>query len=209
MDIRAILLIGGLDGEAASRAEHFGNIPLACLDVLGMSVEERIIRRLQHFGVSLCSAVCDAPREAYRFTQCAALDSRVQHPHEAGEQFWQTAEQTFHRCAEDGAELVIVYRVGPYVEVDYEELIQHHLDRRNCVTQAVDPEKTGLDAIRVKCVAPGRMQQSCSRAACSECVESPSLSGLRVTSIVCRRPAICADWPWTGCWREMRFVPRG
>lgn len=145
MDIRAILLIGGLDGEAASRAEHFGNIPLACLDVLGMSVEERIIRRLQHFGVSLCSAVCDAPREADRFTQCAALDSRVQHLHEAGEQFWQTAEQTFHRCAEDGAELVIVYRVGPYVEVDYEEMIQHHLDRRSCVTQAVDSEKTGLD----------------------------------------------------------------
>ena len=35
----------------------------------------------------------------------------------------------FSRYAEDGAELVLALRMGPYVEVDYEELIQHHLDK--------------------------------------------------------------------------------
>jgi len=145
MDIRAILLIGGLDAEEKRGTERFGSIPLACLDVLGVSVEERVMRRLQHFGVSLCSLVCDAPREADRFTQCAALDSKMQHLHETGEQFWQTGEETFHRCAEDGAELVIVHRIGPYVEVDYEEMIQHHLDRRSAVTQAVDSDNRTLD----------------------------------------------------------------
>ena len=145
MDIRAILLIGGLDAEIAPVTERFGNIPLACLDVLGMTVEERMVRRLQHFGVTLCSVVCDAPREADRFTQCAALDSRMQHLHETGEQFWRIAEQTFHSCVEDGAELIIVHRVGAYVEVDYEEMIQHHLDRRSAATRAIDSEKADLD----------------------------------------------------------------
>jgi hypothetical protein len=145
MDIRAILLIGGLDAETPAGAERFGSIPLACLDVLGMTVEERLVRRLQHFGVTLCSVVCDAPRETDRFTQCAVLDSQMQHLHETGEHFWQIAEQTFHSCVEDGAELVIVHRVGPYVEVDYEEMIQHHLDRRSAVTRAVDSEKADLD----------------------------------------------------------------
>ena len=63
----------------------------------------------------------------------------------AGEQLWQAAEEEFQRCAEDGAELVVVLRMGPYVEVDYEEMIQHHLDRRSCVTRAVDKEKSALD----------------------------------------------------------------
>ena len=144
MDIRAILLIGGTDAEAAPGAERFGSIPLACLDVLGMTAEERIVRRLQQFGVTLCSVVCDAPRETDRLTQCAVLDSRMQHLHETGEHFWQIAEQTFHSCVEDGAELVIVHRIGPYLEVDYEEMIQHHLDRRSAVTEAVDPEGVGL-----------------------------------------------------------------
>src|ERR1700733_2777355 len=146
MDIRAILLIGGLE-EAGNnpRAERFGSIPLACLDVLGMTVEERVISRLRHFGVSICSVICDAPREADPFAECAALDPEAQHLHETGEQFWQTAEQTFHGCAEEGAELVIVHRIGPYVEVDYEEMIQHHLDHRNAITQAVDSENSDLD----------------------------------------------------------------
>ena len=144
MDIRAILLIGGLEAAGSTGTERFGDVPLACLDVLGMTVEERMVRRLRHFGISLCSVVCDAPRAADPFTDCAALDSRMQHLHETGEQFWQTAEQTFHRCVEDGAELILVHRIGPYVEVDYEEMIQHHLDSRNAVTQAVDTEGVGL-----------------------------------------------------------------
>jgi carbonic anhydrase/acetyltransferase-like protein (isoleucine patch superfamily) len=145
MDIRAILLIGGLDAETPGSTERFGSIPLACLDVLGITVEERMVRRLQHFGVTLCSVVCDAPRETDRFTQCSVLDSRMQHLHETGEHFWQIAEQTFQSCVEDGAELIIVHRVGSYVEVDYEEMIQHHLDRRSAVTRAVDSEKADLD----------------------------------------------------------------
>ena len=50
MDIRAILLIGGTGAKEQTSSERFGQVPLACLDVLGMSVEERAVQRLQHFG---------------------------------------------------------------------------------------------------------------------------------------------------------------
>ena len=36
-------------------------------------------------------------------------------------------------------------RVGPYTDVDYDELIQHHLDHRCPVTMAVDSEGASLD----------------------------------------------------------------
>lgn len=145
MDIRAILLIGGISSGEPVRQESFGEIPLACLDVLGASPEERVVRRLRHFGVSVCSVICDAPEKAEPFTRCAALDSDDQHLHVEGEQFWRSAEETFHQCAEDGAEIVIVIRMGPYVEVDYDEIIQHHIDRRNSITQAIDSNGGGLD----------------------------------------------------------------
>ena len=62
-----------------------------------------------------------------------------------GEQLWQTAEDVFHKYAQDGAELVIALRIGPYTDVDYDELIQHHLDHRCQVTMAVDPQGAALD----------------------------------------------------------------
>ena len=88
---------------------------------------------------------CRLSCEAEPFLRCPSLDSRVQRLHVEGEQLWKSAEEEFQRCAEAGAEMVIVLRMGPYVEVDYEEMIQHHLDRRSCVTRAVDTEKSALD----------------------------------------------------------------
>ena len=67
------------------------------------------------------------------------------HVHAEGEQVWQTAEETFVKYAEDGADLVFALRIGPYVEVDYEALVQHHLDHHCAVTMAVDGDNEPLD----------------------------------------------------------------
>lgn len=145
MDIRAILLIGGAAAKDGHAAERFGNIPFACLDVLGMSVEERVVQRLRHFGITTCSVVTDSPAEAEPFLRRRSLDALARPLRAENEQLWQAAEKEFQRCAEDGAELVIVLRLGAYVEVDYEEMIQHHLDRRSCVTQAVEADGARLE----------------------------------------------------------------
>jgi hypothetical protein len=146
MDIRAILLIGGAAANGAHAGERFGTIPLACLDVLGVSVEERVVQRLAHSGITVCSVISDSSGEAAEFfLRCRSLNSRAHRLHAGSEQLWQVAEQEFQRCAEDGAELIIVVRLGAYVEADYEEMIQHHLDRRNCVTRAVSSDQSPLD----------------------------------------------------------------
>jgi carbonic anhydrase/acetyltransferase-like protein (isoleucine patch superfamily) len=110
-----------------------------------MSVEERVVRSLQRFAVSVCSLIDDAPADAAPFACCPGVDPHVKRLHATGEQLWQTAADQFERCAEEGAELFLVVRLGPYVELDYEEMIQHHLDHRNAVTRAVDSQGVGLD----------------------------------------------------------------
>ena len=36
-----------------------------------------------------------------------------------------------------------------------------------------------------------------------------AVSESTATSTVCRTRPICGGWPWTACWREMRYVPQG
>jgi len=58
---------------------------------------------------------------------------------EAGtEQLWRVAENVFAEQVHAGAEAVLALRVGPYLELNVDELIQFHCDQRNRVTQVVD-----------------------------------------------------------------------
>ena len=111
-----------------------------------MPVAERVGRQLQNFGVSCITFISDPPCDSAAICthhQLCPLRCRMFTP--KGEQLWQAAEETFQKFAEDGADLVFALRLGPYVEVDYEEMIQHHLDRRCAVTLAVDSENQPLD----------------------------------------------------------------
>jgi carbonic anhydrase/acetyltransferase-like protein (isoleucine patch superfamily) len=144
MDVRAIVLIGGAAGDGPGVAENIAGIPLAYLDVLGVSVIERVQRRLQRFGVSCTTIISDSPCDGGPFAHAVPSLPSLPHVHAETEQFWQAAEETFLKYAEDGADLVLALRVGPYVEADYEALIQHHLDHRCAVTMAVDGEFQSL-----------------------------------------------------------------
>ncbi|MGO9517645.1 MAG: hypothetical protein ACLPND_11415, partial [Candidatus Korobacteraceae bacterium] len=42
-------------------------------------------------------------------------------------------------------DLILVLRIGPYLEIDHEKLIQHHLDKHCCVTATVDTDGRRLD----------------------------------------------------------------
>ena len=141
MDVRAILMVGGTQ---SGQEENIGGIPIAYLDVLGLPLVERVLRRLQHFGVCGITLISEAA-QADPTARRARLRPEVPWILASQGEFWQTAENTFRKYAEDGAELVIAVRMGPYAEVDYEELIQHHLDHHCPVTMAVDSEDASLD----------------------------------------------------------------
>ncbi len=145
MDIRAILLVGGVVSEDARTAENIGGVPIAYLDALGLPVIERVLRRLRRFGICKTTLVSDLPAVATPFTDRAGIDHHVGHLEAAGDKFWDSADETFQQYAAEGADLVIALRIGPYVEVDYEEMIQHHLDHRCAISMAVDAQGAGLD----------------------------------------------------------------
>ncbi|HJY86672.1 MAG TPA: hypothetical protein VKE24_07510 [Candidatus Acidoferrales bacterium] len=132
MDIRALLLINttyrpGNDGVGLAGP------PLALLDVAGKSALERTVEQLEQSGISQITAVIDTKPFYHQSAKPKKIDCKVVPP----ELFWRSSESAFHGLAQSGAELVLAIRLGPYVEIVLEQLVQFHLDRSNRVTRMV------------------------------------------------------------------------
>src|SRR5262249_26655893 len=56
----------------------------------------------------------------------------------ATEDFWQASGSVFHDLTQRGAELVLIVRLGPYAEGDFEQLLQFHLKRSSFTSKVVD-----------------------------------------------------------------------
>ena len=217
MDVRAIVLIGGATDQAGAM-ENIAGIPLAYLDVLGLPVLERIQQRLRRFGISCVTIISDAPCDGGAFAHAVSISPEALHLHAAGEQFWQAAEDTFLRFAEDGADLVLALRVGPYVEADYEALIQHHLDRHCAVTMAVDDDGQSLEQFVLsasarndaaalfqnrmarmrRACAPFRVRGYCNRLRSSADLRKLALDGLLARNEVCPQGVELKPGVWVG-----------
>ncbi len=144
MDIRAILLVS-TSSEDAGATETVGGIPIAYLDVLGLPVIERVLRRLRQFGICKTTMISDLPAGSEEYARGALIYHERQQVEAEGAALWESAEEIFRQYAADGADLIVALRLGPYAEVDFEEMIQHHLDHHCVVSMAVDAEGTGLD----------------------------------------------------------------
>ena len=145
MDLRAILLVGGVGNDDPSATERVGGVPIAYLDVLGLPVVERVLRRLRYYGICTSTLISDVPSTITPFTERAGIDYCVRQIEAEADQFWDAAEETFQQYAEQGADLILALRIGPYVEVDYEQMIQDHLEKRCTVSMAVDERNTSLE----------------------------------------------------------------
>jgi hypothetical protein len=106
------------------------------LDVLGRSVIQRAADRLRHHRIAEITAVVDTgyagacllPRAGGELVCLTA----------SGPSFWEATQRVFSSYAQAGADLVLLVRLGPYTEIDYDELIQAHLDRNARITTATD-----------------------------------------------------------------------
>ena len=148
MDVRAMVLVGGRDTvapNASAKTETVGGIPIAYLDVLGLPVLQRVLQRLERFGIADATLIGHVSAEAEHYLRPSSMRPHAAWIEACGEEVWNRADETFSRYAENGADLVLVVRVGPYAEVDYEELVQHHLDHRCPVTMAADSAGASLD----------------------------------------------------------------
>lgn len=141
MDVKAVILVGGARTEGS---EQLGGVPLAFLDVLGEPVLQRVIDRLEKFGVSGTAVITEAPVSAAPLAR-GSLRPGLHWAEATGTRFWRAAENAFNEFAQNGSELVLVIRLGPYAEIDYEELVQFHLDKRSRATKASDGGAVVLD----------------------------------------------------------------
>ncbi len=128
MDVRAIIVLAG----AETNTETFAGIPLASLDVLGRSVLLRVVDRLARFGIGSMTALCDRALQLPSMPQGFRIFTRVQ-------DVWQSAVHVFSGLVNGGAEVVLALRLGPYAEIDYDDLIQFHIAQHRPMTAVLDP----------------------------------------------------------------------
>jgi len=136
VDLRAVLLVQPKTGDH-NGAETLGGVPMGLLPALGRPVVHHIARRLARNGINRISIVSDPATAAPHFARDAAHGD-ASWTIASSEDFWRAAEDAFFRHAQDGADLVLLMRVGGFSELDIDELIQFHLDQHARVTSVSD-----------------------------------------------------------------------
>jgi NDP-sugar pyrophosphorylase family protein len=140
MDVRAILIVGGAP-DSNGGPESFAGMPLALLDVLGASVVERMATRLAGYGVEEISVIAahrlDASSESMKTLAPRGANVRWI---SGAEDIWRASENQFSEYAQAGAELVVAIRLGAYAELNFDDLLQFHLDQKARVTSAQDAQ---------------------------------------------------------------------
>ncbi len=130
----------GFDGRASAAggkpARTVAGIPIPCLEALGQSPLERLIGRLLRGGVQPVVVIAErsvpplTPRPEFTFVKFRP----VLHALDA----WSSAEQIYGEYANSGVEVVLLLRLGAYVEVNPAELLRRHRDNAGGVTRIYD-----------------------------------------------------------------------
>jgi carbonic anhydrase/acetyltransferase-like protein (isoleucine patch superfamily) len=141
MDVRAVILVGGARSEDS---EQLAGIPIGLLDVLGEPILQRVINRLDHFGVSGIAVVSQVPASAASLAR-GSISPGIRWTDAVDGNFWRSAEAAFNDMAQAGAELVMVVRLGAYAELDYEDVVQFHLDKHARLTSVCDSSGAPID----------------------------------------------------------------
>jgi hypothetical protein len=144
MDVRAIILVAtstdtqkAIDGNGTSvhplADGTVSGIPIPLLPLFGRSAVSRLAERLVESGVDSVSIFSSGEALEQK-----PLGAQVSWKNESPENIWRAAEDEFADLAQRGAELVLLLRMGPYVEFNLDNLLQFHIDQRSRVTQVCD-----------------------------------------------------------------------
>ena len=107
--------------------------PLACVEVLGQSVLEHTIARLQRTGIKNISVV------GGRGFLSSACSYRVEIAHaDTYSDRWIAADCLLTKYARQGVDTVFLMEIGAYAEIDYVDALRFHFDSCAPVTQLFD-----------------------------------------------------------------------
>lgn len=126
MDIRGLLLVSKAV-EIAQEPLPLSTVAPALLEVAGRTAMQRTIDRLREFGIQTTAVVKDSD-----FLISAEAGNGQSTPRE---RFWRAAESAFNDLAQEGADLVLLFHLGGYAEINLEKFVQFHLDQHARVSQ--------------------------------------------------------------------------
>lgn len=112
-------------GENRRRKRFLSHVPDAKLEVLGKSLLDRNISRLREAGVDSTSII----PEGSALTQLLPTRSATSND------FISTWEKAIGEYVRQGVDTLLLLRTGTYTDLDYEELLSFHSERRAGLTQ--------------------------------------------------------------------------
>ena len=104
--------------------------PVATWDLLGKSLLERLITRLQVFGVDRVAAIFEDA--LFRSPQ---LPGQKENAAASGSAFWNNWDSVISEYLQHGMETLILTRVGPYAEFDLADVLRAHHQTGSDLTQ--------------------------------------------------------------------------
>lgn len=177
--MRALVLINTREIPGNDKITLAGP-PLALLDVVGMSPLQRTVEHLKRSGILQITSVI----EANPFYVPSALSPKIDCKVATSDVFWRTCENVFHGLVQNGAELVLIIRLGAYAEIDVAQLVEFHVGRCSRVTRVA--HATG--APEIFCISASRRNDAAAlfrsglskcRTACSEFPDTGYVNPLR------------------------------
>jgi carbonic anhydrase/acetyltransferase-like protein (isoleucine patch superfamily) len=145
-DIRALILV-----PPAAELPEDKALPIspALLDVAGATPLQRMAERLTRQSTTAAIALVSANALPQ---SCAVTTENLEYRLASPRQFWRAAEDVFNEMVEAGAEQILVISLDQYAEVDFDGLVQVHLERKAQVTQV----SHGPDVLHIFCVSGSR-----------------------------------------------------
>jgi hypothetical protein len=147
--IAAILTISGVDSAEDSSPESAdlsgppsSRSPYSTWEILGQSLVERTLERLKLAGVSNSSVICEDLSRSHLFPSRGASPSN----------FISAWESAISKHLNEGAELLLLLRMGSYVELDINHLLLTHTEMASTLTQVYD-QKGALEIAAVNASA--------------------------------------------------------
>jgi hypothetical protein len=140
--VGAILVVGpnasagGRDSGLSESHESLGGDPIASIEMLGQSLLQRNVSRLLRDGVRDIAVLADRGSSTSIRSQLTRNTEVVLANDPTN--LWSAAQRKLDQYVENGVDLVVVMRLGAYVEFDLGRLLQFHRAQGQPITPVYD-----------------------------------------------------------------------
>ncbi len=137
MQIGAIVTVpSGIRPESASEnllhpqhvSQAFDEYPFACCEILGQTLLQRTLKSLQSFGIQQPAVLSEESGSESLFPSRLPSAGR----------FFTAWEDSVRQQVNGGAEILLLIRLGAYLELDFAQLLDFHSQTRGRLTQVYD-----------------------------------------------------------------------